>query len=203
MSTEKESELCLFVLLGVGTKAMLNSKRGDAAYMIQAETNSSTDKGMRVTNRVRRTVTFDDRGNLQSEVYEAATKFRLPRQEGSINSECIETEVAIDEHGFRQVLAFAGTIHHKFRHVIPLGDLKIEIDHYVPPGEIHGGSFAKIDIEGANESGLSSIMERLRQHEIVWVDVINPPGVESDDIKNRISSLMAYEYNHVNTGEGC
>ncbi|AGX01766.1 hypothetical protein CF95_gp044 [Erwinia phage PhiEaH1] len=198
MSTAKEAELCLFVMLGAGSKAMLNSKRGNAQYMIQAETNSTTDKGMRVTNRVRRTVTFDDRGETDKELYEAATKFRLPRTAGSINSECIETEVVIDEHGFRQVLAFAGNIHHKFRHSIPMNELKIEIDHYVPPGEIYGGAFAKIDIEGAEEKGLSGIMELLRQHGITFVDVINPPGVESDGIKQRIQQLMAEEYNHVN-----
>lgn len=198
MSTAKEAELCLFVMLGIGSKAMLNAKRGDATYMIQAETNSTTDKGMRVTNRVRRTATFDDRGDLKDVIHEAATKFRLPRTAGSINSECIETEVKIDEQGFRQVLQFAGNIHHKFRHSIPMGELKIEIDHYVPPGEIHGGAFAKIDIEGAQESGLSRIMEILRQHGIVFVDVINPPGVESDAIKERIQQLMAEEYNHVN-----
>ena len=203
MSTGKEAELCLFVLLGAGSKAMLNSKRATADYIIQAETNSTTNKGMRVTNRVRRTLQFDDQGNQKSLVYKAATKFRLPRQEGSINSECIETEVEIDEQGFRQVLAFAGNIHHKFRHCIPMGELTIEIDHYIPPGEIYGASFAKIDIEGAKESGLSKIMEILRQHGIVWVDVINPPGVESDSIKDRIESLMGYEYNHVNTGGGC
>lgn len=198
MSTAKEAELCLFVMLGVGSKAMLNSKRGDSQYMIQAETNSTTDKGMRVTNRVRRTATFDERGEHKDVVYEQATKFRLPRTAGSINSECIETEVTIDEHGFRQVLAFAGNIHHKFRHAIPMGELKIEIDHYVPPGEIYGGSFAKIDIEGAEETGLSGIMELLRRHGITFVDVVNPPGVESDAIKQRIEQLMAVDYNHVN-----
>jgi hypothetical protein len=46
-------------------------------------------------------------------------------------------------------------------------------------------------------------MELLRTHGITFVDVINPPGVESPAIKERLDSLMSYEYNHVATGEGC
>lgn len=201
--TGKEAELCLFVLLGIGSKAMLNAKRSEAQYIIQGETNSTTPSGMKITNRVRRIATFDERGESKGTVYTAATKFRLPRTEGSINSECIETETAIDENGYRAVQPFAQSIHHKFRHVIPMDDLHIEIDHYIPPGEIYGGTFAKIDIEGGDETELDRIIEVLRRHEITFVNIINPPGIENDNIKANIDNLMSYEYNHADTGGGC
>lgn len=203
MSTAKEAELCLFVMLGIGSKAMLNAKRSDAEYMIQAETNSRTGLGMTVTNRIRRTVKFGQSGAPSSEIYRAAVKYRLPRTEGSIATQCIETEIEVQETDFSQVLQFADSIHHKFRHVIPMDDLNIEIDHYVPPGEIYGGTFAKIDIEGGDETELDRIIEVLRRHEITFVNIINPPGIENDNIKANIDNLMSYEYNHANTGGGC
>jgi hypothetical protein len=190
----QEDEICLFMLFGSGTVGLLNARRKESQFIFQAEVNSTTDEGLRITNRVRG---IGLPGSGKPNVYTQATKYRLPRAEGSVSSSCIEQEKAIDAESFGAVIRFMPTVHHKYRHTFELENgLKIEVDHYCNAGDNVGGQFGKVDIENGNEQDIPLYLETLRKLGIAYTQLINPPGVESPEIKETMTHYMGSVCNH-------
>lgn len=194
----QEDEICLFMLFGAGTIGLLNARRKESEFIFQAEVNSSTEEGLRITNRVRG---IGKPGSGEPNRYTQATKYRLPRKEGSVSSSCIEQEKEIDAESFGSVIRFMPAVHHKYRHTFEIGDgLKIEVDHYCDRGQQVGGTFGKVDIEGGVEADIPKYLELLRRTGIFYTTLINPPGVESPEIKATMTHYMSDVCNHATQG---
>lgn len=187
-----EKELCIFAHIPVFTIGRLN----DYPYqvMVQGDLNTTTPEGLRVTNRVRRT---EDNGKV---VYTTATKFRLPRVEGSVNTAAPQVEFTIDEDDFKTVMGACTQRYVKRRYTIPLpSGVKAEIDRYLESESPYEFSrIVKIDIEGGDEAQIDVYLAELRQLGFHIGEIINPPGVESPAIKEAIDELMGTRWNLVN-----
>ena len=188
-----EKELCLFAHIPVFTVGRLN----DYPYrlMVQGDLNTTNDSGARVTNRVRGT--YDENG--ENPVYSTATKFRSPRKEGSVNTHAPQVEFEISEEDFKTIMGACANRFVKRRYTIPLpSGVKVEIDRYLECEEPREFSkIVKIDIEGGDEAQIDLYLAEMRDLGFHVGTIINPPGVESPEIKERLNELMSRTWNLV------
>lgn len=185
-----EAEICLFVRLPVFTIGRL----ADLPYqlMTQGDLNSTSPNGLRITNRVRMTEESDG-----SKVFTTATKFRLPRKSGSVMTNAPQTEFVIGEEDFNTVMGACESRYVKRRYSVKIpSGVTVEIDRYIEKNH-EFSKFAKIDIEKADEAMLDIYLAELKEMGIHFASIINPPGVESDEIKEQIDELMGRQWNLV------
>lgn len=194
MAKSNENEIALF--FGVTPETVERLKAKTKYLMItQSECYSKTDKGLQLTNRVRRTEHVgDEAGTI---VYEAATKYRLPN-EGTV-SRSIEIEKEISKDEYEMALPFGDRIYQKRRIVFSLGGLEADLDWYFDKALNDFGSYCKLDVntsaKGLSEGGVIALLKSLPQYGITISDLINPPWVFSDGVKTRIGQLMAVQWN--------
>lgn len=190
-----ESELCLFVRLAVFTIGKLSSLPYE--LMTQGDLNSTSKEGLRITNRVRMT----EDGETGDRVYTTATKFRLPRKEGSVSTHAPQVEFDITEEDFNTVMGACESRYVKRRYSVELpSGVVVEIDRYLESNH-EFSKMAKIDIEKADESKLDQYIEELRELGIHFSGIVNPPGVESQEIKDQLDELMSRQWNLAFTPE--
>jgi len=185
-----EDEICLFVRLPVFTIGKL----ADMPYqlMVQGDLNTTSANGLRVTNRVRMTQLSDD-----NKVFTTATKFRLPRKSGSVSTQAPQVEFEINEEDFNTVMGACESRYVKRRYSVKIpSGVTVEIDRYMEKNNDFS-KFAKIDIEKADETMLDIYLAELKEIGLHVGAIINPPGVESQEIKEQIDELMGRQWNLV------
>lgn len=194
MAKSNENEIALF--FGVTPETVERLKEKTKYLMItQSECYSKTDKGLQLTNRVRRT---EHVGEGESTViYEAATKYRLPNKDTVSRSIEIEKEISQDE--YEMALPFGDRIYQKRRIVFSLGGLEADLDWYFDKDTKDYGSYCKLDIntsaKGLSEGEVIALLKSLPQYGITISDLVNPPWVFSDGVKARLNQLMAVQWN--------
>lgn len=184
-----EDEICLFVRLPVFTIGKL----ADMPYqlMVQGDLNTTSANGLRVTNRVRMTQDTPD----GEKVFTTATKFRMPRKAGSVSTKAPQTEFEVDEEDFNTVMGACESRYVKRRYSIKIpSGVTVEIDRYMEKNNDFS-KFAKIDIEKADETMLETYLTELKELGLHVGSIINPPGVESQEIKEQIDELMGRQWN--------
>lgn len=190
-SKNVEEELCLFVRLTPFTNGKLN-EMAVFELMVQGDLNTTSSNGLRVTNRVRMTQC----GALPP-VFTTATKFRLPRKEGSISTKAPQVEFKISEEDFNTIMGACESRYVKRRYSIKLpSGVTVEIDRYME-NDYEFSKFAKIDIENADEAMIDIYISELKDKGIHFAEIINPPGVENSAIKKAIDELMCQTWNLV------
>lgn len=193
-----ENEVALFFKVDDATFERLQNWP-EVLQLTQSETNAMTANKTRITVRVRRTERLVH-GHSQSVVYEAATKYRLPYDPQSLTSKCIELEKEITEEEYALALPFGERLYQKRRLTFPLpGGLVGELDWYFDKTVNDFGHYCKLDINtppgGLTPGQITGLLKQLPQAGIVISDLINPPWVQNDTIKQRIDSLMTDRWN--------
>lgn len=184
-----ENELAFFFKFDQKTYDFLKSQE---RYLLltQSEVNSTTKKGLRVTNRVRRT---DYVGLGKETVFESATKYRLPLDENMISSS-VELEKVITEDEFKMSLPFGESLFVKRRIEFEIAGYFAELDWYVEKESKDLGYFAKLDINvtsaGLTKEQKTYLLQSLPEIGITITDLINPPWVIDPAIGKRIGSLI-------------
>lgn len=183
-----EDEICLFVRLPVFTIGKLAEL--PFVLMVQGDLNTTSADGLRVTNRVR--MTEESNGK---KVFTTATKFRLPRKEGSVSTKAPQVEFEIEESDFNTVMGACESRYVKRRYIakLPSGVIA-EIDRYMEKNNDFS-KIVKIDIEKGDETKVETYLSELKDMGIHISGIINPPGVESPEIKEKIDELMSRQWN--------
>lgn len=184
-----EDEICLFVRLTPFSLGIL-SEMPDYELMVQGDLNTTSSNGLRVTNRVRMT----QRGE-EKPVFTTATKFRLPRKEGSVSTKAPQVEFEISQQDFNTVMGTCESRYVKRRYSIKLpSGVVVEVDRYME-NDYEFSKFAKIDIEKADEALIDIYISELKDKGIHFAEIINTPGVESPAIKKALDELMSQTWN--------
>lgn len=183
-----EDEICLFVKLtpfAIGSLVPYPFE-----LMVQGDLNTTSGNGLRVTNRVRRTQEGD-----KPPVFTTATKFRLPRKSGSVSTRAPQVEFEISEDDFNTVMGACETRFLKRRYSIKLpSGVTAEIDRYMQ-NDHEFSPYVKIDIENADEAQIDIYLAELKDKGFHLAEIVNPPGVESPEIKEAIDALMSGDWN--------
>lgn len=189
-----EKEICLFAQLTIFSIGKLNTL--PYVLMTQGDLNSTTSSGLRITNRVRMSKT----GDSGAPVFSTATKFRLPRKNGSVTSGAAEVEFEVTEEDFNAIMGSCESRYLKRRYSFDLGDgLKAEVDRYYDNEQGDFSRIVKIDIENGDEHYLPDYLSKLEAYGIFISNLINPPSEESQAIKDRITELMTRTWNLVSS----
>lgn len=196
MNKNEERELCLFVKIPIFTVGRLNNY--PYQLMVQGDLNTSTEAGIRVTNRVRMTANQDG----SEAVYSTATKFRFPRQEGSVDTRAPQVEFNIDKADFDTIMGMCTSRYVKRRYTVQLKDgLLVEFDRYMTDADTNEFSpYIKIDIENGKQEEIDLYLAELKELGFHISEIINPPGVDSPEIGEMITKLMSEEFNLAHTG---
>ncbi|QQV92130.1 hypothetical protein MOC16_gp315 [Klebsiella phage vB_KpM_FBKp24] len=197
-----ENEVAIFFKLDDASYLRLKDVKTNYLQITQSETNAMTQNNTRLTVRVRRTETFN--GDLENSanvtLYEAATKYRLPYDPNTLTSRCIELEKVITQEEYEMALPFGERLYQKRRYAVDLGNGFVgELDWYFDKELNDFGYYCKLDIntpvEGLRPGQITTLLKNLPKIGIVISDLINPPWIKSNEIKNRISELMEKRWN--------
>lgn len=194
MAKSNENEMAFFFAVDSATVSRFRDMK-KYLMITQSECYSNTSTGLRITNRVRRTeLCGEGSGEV---IFEAATKYALPPKGGTARR--VELEKAITQDEYEMTLPFGEKIYQKRRFVFKIDGLDADLDWYFEKESQDFGAFCKLDIntpaEGLPKGRVIALLKALPSHGIVIQDLVNPPWLFSDGVKQRIDQLMNAQWN--------